>query len=91
MYPRHCDTVASRPPEVQRLTAKLKDASPSLARHRYALAQCSMRAEWVFGACGSRDPRSEYEARAASGWPQAAAAGRPRQRWPPPQGGHMSA
>jgi hypothetical protein len=27
----------------------------------------------VFGACGSRDPRSEYEARAAAGWPQAAA------------------
>ena len=30
----------------------------------------------VFGACGSRDTRSEYEARAAAGWPQAAA-GRP--------------
>ena len=45
----------------------------------------------VFGACGSRDPRSEYEARAAAGWPQAAAAGWPRQRWPPPQGGHMGA
>ena len=45
----------------------------------------------VLGACGSRDPRSEYEARAAAGRPQAAVAGRPRRRWPPPQGGHPAA
>ena len=45
--------------------------------------------EAVFDACGSRDPRSEYEARAAAGrpQPQAAAVRTAAGRRRPPQGG----